>query len=113
MVAFSALHLHPFLVAAFYRDRDWRFAFGNYGYLLAATGATASTPAQLRRLVALGRGSGVVPCRVLSQTAGEPCSGRGTKRRIVPTGASATMYRKLSGEIYNEFCVIHTCGDRE
>lgn len=53
MVVFSALHPHPFLVAAFYRDRDWRFAFGNYAYLLAATTATASTPAPLRRAVAL------------------------------------------------------------
>lgn len=52
MVAFSALHQHPFLVAAFYRDRDWRFASGNYAYLLAAT-ATASTPAPLRQVVVL------------------------------------------------------------
>lgn len=28
-LTFSALHIHPFLVAALYRDRDWRFALGN------------------------------------------------------------------------------------
>lgn len=53
MVVFSVLHLHPFLVAALYRDRDWRFASGNYAYLLAATAATAATPAPLRRAAAL------------------------------------------------------------
>jgi hypothetical protein len=53
IVAFSALHLHPFLVAALYRDQDWRFAWGNYAYLLAATAAAASTPASLRRAAAL------------------------------------------------------------
>jgi hypothetical protein len=53
MLAFSALHLHPFLVAALYRDRDWRFAWGNYAYLLAATHAVASSPAPLRRALGL------------------------------------------------------------
>ena len=53
MVAFSALHLHPFLVAAFYRDRDWGFALGNYAYLLAVAAATAATPAPLWRAAAL------------------------------------------------------------
>lgn len=53
MLAFSALHLHPFLVAALYRDRDWRFASGNYAYLLAATSAVSATPATLRRVVAV------------------------------------------------------------
>ena len=53
MLAFSALHLHPFLVAVLYRDRDWGFAFGNYAYLLAATVATATTPEPLRRAASL------------------------------------------------------------
>ena len=53
MVAFSALHLHPFLVAALYRDHDWHFAFGNYAYLLAATAVTATAPEPLRWAVAL------------------------------------------------------------
>ena len=52
-LAFSALHLHPFLVAALYGDQDWRFAWGNYAYLLAATASVASTPAPLRRAAAL------------------------------------------------------------
>lgn len=52
-VGFSALHLHPFLVAALYRDQDWRFAWGNYAYLLAATALVAGTPGSLRRAVAL------------------------------------------------------------
>ena len=53
MLTFSAVHLHPFVVAALYRDREWRFAWGNYAYLLAATALVASTPASLRRAVAL------------------------------------------------------------
>jgi len=53
MLAFSALHLHPFHVAAFYRDRDWRFAWGNYAFLLAATYTVAGTPAPHKRAVAL------------------------------------------------------------
>lgn len=53
MLAFSALHLHPFVVAALYRDRDWSFALGNYVFLLVATAATASTPAPSRRAVAV------------------------------------------------------------
>ena len=53
MLGFSALHLHPFVVAALYRDRDRTFALGNYAYLLAATVATAATPAPARRAVAL------------------------------------------------------------
>ncbi len=53
MLAFSALHLHPFFVAALYRDRDWRFAWGNYAYLLAATYVVASTPAPPQRAVGL------------------------------------------------------------
>ncbi|MBA3951420.1 MAG: hypothetical protein H0X57_06020 [Rubrobacter sp.] len=35
-LAFSALDLHPFLGAALCRDREWRFALGNYAYLLAS-----------------------------------------------------------------------------
>lgn len=53
VLAFSALHLHPFLVAALYRDREWSFAFGNYAYLLASTALVASAPAPQRRAVAL------------------------------------------------------------
>ena len=54
MLTFSALHLHPFLVAALYRNRDWwGFALGNYAYLLLATAATASAPAPSRRAVGL------------------------------------------------------------
>ena len=54
-VAFSAFHVvQLLLVAALYRDRDWRFVIGNYAYLLAATYAVASTPAPHRRAVALG-----------------------------------------------------------
>lgn len=54
MLTFSALHIvQLLLVAALYRDRDWRFARGNYAYLLVATAATAATPASMRRAVAL------------------------------------------------------------
>ncbi len=53
MVAFSALHLHPFLVSAFYREHDRGFALGNYTYLLLATATTAGTPPPYRRAVAL------------------------------------------------------------
>ena len=40
-------------MAAFYRDRDWRFAWGNYAFLLAATYTVAGTPAPHKRAVAL------------------------------------------------------------
>ncbi len=36
MLAFSALDLHLFLVAALCRDREWRFALGNYAYPFAS-----------------------------------------------------------------------------
>jgi hypothetical protein len=60
MVAFSAAHLHPFLVAALWRERDWRFAVGNYAYLLAATAGIANAPPQLRMPGALSLYSGAV-----------------------------------------------------
>lgn len=60
MLAFSALHLHPFFVAALYRDREWRFALGNYVYLLASTAVVASTPVPLRRAIALALCCGAV-----------------------------------------------------
>jgi hypothetical protein len=50
---FSAAHLHPFVVAWLYRDREWRFAVGNYAYLLAATAAVGLTPRQGRHAIAL------------------------------------------------------------
>lgn len=53
MPAFSALRLHPFLVAALYRDREWRFARGDYACPLVPTAVVASTPASLRRAVVL------------------------------------------------------------
>jgi hypothetical protein len=52
-LAFAALHIHPFLVAALFRQGDWRFAVVNYGYLLLATAAIGLTPRPLRRAVAL------------------------------------------------------------
>lgn len=57
---FSAAHLHPFLVAALWRERDWRFAWGNYTYLLAATAAISSSPPQFRLPISLGLTSGAV-----------------------------------------------------
>lgn len=60
VAAFAVVHLHPFLVSALYRERDWRFAWGNYAYLLAATAAIASTPAAYRLAVALALYLGAV-----------------------------------------------------
>jgi hypothetical protein len=74
MLAFSVLHVHPFLVAALYRDRDWGFALGNYGYLLAATTVTAPTAPSMRRMVA------VLLCCVgvwLNRTVWHPTPGMG------------------------------------
>ena len=43
--ALGTLHVvHLLLVVALYRDLDWRFGWGGYAYLLAATYAVASPP---------------------------------------------------------------------
>lgn len=59
-LAFSAVHLHPFLVAALYRERDWHFALTNYVYMLTATAIISKSPAPYRLAVALALYLGAV-----------------------------------------------------